>query len=183
MCIRDRPDFHIDNKVEAVMATGPNDIAVRFDGVADNQNQSLTNYISSGWVTGLDPSTIQPITINGMEAATARASADRWDFDVTVIRNNSQIFRFLTAVPKGSDALEPTANVLRASFRRMTPAEAASLKPLRIRVVTVRPGENISTLAARMMGTDRKLDLFKLINALPTGAAVSPGDRVKIIAE
>ncbi|OWV77691.1 metalloprotease [Rhizobium sp. N122] len=177
------PDFHIDNKVEAVMATGPNDIAVRFDGVADNQNQSLTNYISSGWVTGLDPSTIQPVTINGMEAATARASADRWDFDVTVIRNNSQIFRFLTAVPKGSDALEPTANVLRASFRRMTPAEAASLKPLRIRVVTVRPGENISTLAARMMGTDRKLDLFKLINALPTGAAVSPGDRVKIIAE
>ncbi|OWO96532.1 metalloprotease [Rhizobium esperanzae] len=176
-------DFKIDNKVEAVMATGPNDIAVRFDGVADNQNQSLANYISSGWVTGLDPSTIRQITVNGMEAATARASADRWDFDVTVIRNNAQIFRFLTAVPKGSDALEPTANVLRASFRRMTPAEAASLKPLRIRVVTVRPGENISTLAARMMGTDRKLDLFKLINALPTGAAVSPGDRVKIIAE
>jgi predicted Zn-dependent protease len=118
-----------------------------------------------------------------MEAATARASADRWDFDVTVIRNNSQIFRFLTAVPKGSPALEQTADVLRASFRRMTPQEAASLKPLRVRVVTVRPGDNISTLAARMMGTDRKLDLFKLINALPTGAAVSPGDRVKIISE
>jgi len=177
------PDFKIDNKVEAVMATGPGDVAIRFDGVADNQNQSLTNYISSGWVTGLDPSTIQQTTINGMEAATARASADRWDFDVTVIRNNAQIFRFLTAVPKGSAALQQTADVLRASFRRMTPEETASLKPLRVRVVKVRPGENITTLAARMMGTDRKLDLFKLINALPTGAAVSPGDRVKIIAE
>jgi predicted Zn-dependent protease len=86
-------------------------------------------------------------------------------------------------VPKGSPSLEPTADVLRASFRRMTPDEAASLKPLRVRVVTVRPGENITTLASRMMGTDRKLDLFKLINALPTGAAVSPGDRVKIISE
>ena len=177
------PDFKIDNKVEAVMATGPGDIAIRFDGVADNQNQSLTNYISSGWVTGLDPSTIQQITVNGMEAATARASADRWDFDVTVIRNNQQIFRFLTAVPKGSTALQQTADVLRASFRRMTPDEMASLKPLRIRVLTVRPGDNITTLAARMMGTDRKLDLFKLINALPTGATVAPGDRVKIIAE
>ncbi|KQV73091.1 M48 family metalloprotease [Rhizobium sp. Root1220] len=177
------PDFKIDNKVEAVMATGPGDVAVRFDGVADNQNQSLTNYISSGWVTGLDPSTIRQITVNGMEAATARASADRWDFDVTVIRNNSQIFRFLTAVPKGSPALQQTADVLRASFRRMTPEEAASLKPLRVRVVTVRAGENITTLAARMMGTDRKLDLFKLINALPTGASVSPGERVKIISE
>ena len=59
----------------------------------------------------------------------------------------------------------------------------SSLKPLRIRVVTVRPGDNITTLAARMMGTDRKLDLYKLINALPTGATVAPGDRVKIIAE
>jgi predicted Zn-dependent protease len=177
------PDFKIDNKVEAVMATGPDDVAIRFDGVADNQNQSLTNYISSGWVTGLDPSTIRQITVNGMEAVTARASADRWDFDVTVVRNNAQIFRFLTAVPKGSQTLQQTADVLRASFRRMTPEEAASLKPLRVRVVTVRAGENITTLAARMMGTDRKLDLFKLINALPTGASVSPGERVKIIAE
>jgi len=73
--------------------------------------------------------------------------------------------------------------VLRASFRRMTPDEMSSLKPLRIRVVTVRAGDNITTLAARMMGTDRKLDLFKLINALPMGASVAPGDRVKIIAE
>jgi predicted Zn-dependent protease len=177
------PDFKIDNKVEAVMATGPDDVAIRFDGVADNQNQSLTNYISSGWVTGLDPSTIRQITVNGMEAVTARASADRWDFDVTVVRNNAQIFRFLTAVPKGSQTLQQTADVLRASFRRMTPEEAASLKPLRVRVVTVRAGENITTLASRMMGTDRKLDLFKLINALPTGASVSPGERVKIIAE
>jgi predicted Zn-dependent protease len=65
----------------------------------------------------------------------------------------------------------------------MTPQEAATLKPLRIRVISVRPGENVATLAARMMGTDRKLDLFKLINALPTGGTVSPGDRVKIISE
>ncbi|SCB48432.1 M48 family metalloprotease [Rhizobium multihospitium] len=178
------PDFRIDNKVEAVMATGPGDIAIRFDGVADTQNQNLTNYISSGWVTGLDPNSIQSITVNGMPAATARASADRWDFDVTVIRDRTQIFRFLTAVPKGNIAqLDQTANVLRASFRHMTPEEAASLKPLRVRVVTVKSGDTITTLAARMMGTDRKLDLFKLINALPTGATIAPGDRVKIISE
>jgi len=33
------------------------------------------------------------------------------------------------------------------------------------------------------MGTDRKLDLFKLINALPAGAAISPGQKFKIISE
>ena len=175
--------FQIDNKVEAVLATGPGDIAIRFDGVADNDKRSLTNYISSGWVTGLLPETIRPITVNGLEAATARATAERWDFDITVVRIGQQIFRFLTAVPKGSASLQPTADKLRESFRQISPQEAASLKPLRIRIVTVKPGETIGSLAARMMGTERKLELFKLINALGTGSTLAPGSRVKIISE
>ncbi|MDK1387461.1 Beta-barrel assembly-enhancing protease [Ensifer psoraleae] len=175
--------FQIDNKAEAVLATGPGDIAIRFDGVADTARRSLTDYIASGWVTGLQPDTIRPISVNGLEAATARASADRWDFDVTVIRIDNQIYRFLTAVPKGSSALEGTASQLRGSFRRMTQAEVQSLKPLRIRVVTVRSGDTMATLAARMMGTDRKLDLFRLINAMQITSTVKPGDKVKIIAE
>lgn len=180
----DVPDgFQIDNKVEAVMATGPGDIAVRFDGVADTQNRSLTNYISSGWVTGLLPDTIRAIQVDGLEAATARASADRWDFDVTVVRLGGQIFRFLTAVPKGSDQLEPTANVLRATFRRITPQEAQSLKPLRIRVITVGASDSLATLSARMMGTDRKLELFKVLNALQSGQTPAVGSRVKIVSE
>ncbi len=175
--------FQIDNKVEAVLATGPGDVAIRFDGVADNQKRSLENYISSGWVTGLLPETIKPITVNGLEAATARATADRWDFDITVIRIGSQIFRFLTAVPKGSAMLDPTAEKLRSSFRRITPQEAASLKPLRVRVVTVGAGETIGSLSARMMGTDRKLELFRLINALTPTSTIQQGSRVKIISE
>ena len=175
--------FQIDNKAEAVLATGPDETAVRFDGVADGQKRSLTDYIASGWVTGLQPDTIRAVEINGLEAATARASAERWDFDVTVIRIDTQIYRFLTAVPKGAPSLEPTANVLRTSFRRMTPQEAAALKPLRIRVVTARPGDTLATLSARMMGTDRKLDLFRLINAMQVTSTVKPGDRVKIISE
>ncbi|KQY26038.1 metalloprotease [Rhizobium sp. Root482] len=175
--------FQIDNKAEAVLATGPGEIAVRFDGVADKQRRSLTDYIASGWVTGLKPDTIRAITINGLPAATARASAEQWDFDVTVIRIDTQIYRFLTAVPKGASSLEPTANVLKASFRRMTAQEAAALKPLRVRVVTARPGDSLATLSARMMGTDRKLDLFRLINAMQVTSAVRPGDKVKIISE
>jgi predicted Zn-dependent protease len=34
-----------------------------------------------------------------------------------------------------------------------------------------------------MQGTDRKLALFRLINALPPGATLSAGDRVKIVSE
>ncbi|KQV35621.1 MULTISPECIES: M48 family metalloprotease [unclassified Rhizobium] len=175
--------FQIDNKADAVLATGPGDIAIRFDGVADQQKRSLTDYIASGWVTGLQPDTIRPIDINGLEAATARASAERWDFDVTVIRIDTQIYRFLTAVPKGAASLEPTANVLRNTFRRMTPQEIAALKPLRIRIVVAKPGDTFATLSARMQGTDRKLDLFRMINALQMTSTITPGDKLKIISE
>jgi predicted Zn-dependent protease len=176
-------DFRIDNKVEAVLATGPGETAIRFDGVAAGDNNSLPNYLTSGWVAGLQPETVREITVNGLPAATARASAERWDFDVTVIRVNDQIFRFLTAVPKGNGTLDSTAQLLRSTFRRMTPAEISALKPLRVRVLTVGPEDTIASLSGRMMGTDRKLDLFKLINALPVGATLSPGQKVKIIAE
>ncbi|RWX75072.1 metalloprotease [Neorhizobium lilium] len=177
------PDFRIDNKVEAVLATGPGETAIRFDGVAAGDTTSLPNYLTSGWVAGLQPATVKEITVAGMPAATARASADRWDFDVTVIRVNNQLFRFLTAVPKGNTTLDATAETLRSSFRKMTPEEIASLKPLRVRVVTVGTSDTIASLSNRMMGTDRKLDLFKLINALPAGATLSVGDKVKIISE
>ncbi|MCJ8519906.1 putative Zn-dependent protease [Pseudorhizobium tarimense] len=176
-------DFRIDNKVDAVLATGPEDTAIRFDGVDAGDTDSLTNYLTSGWVAGLKPETVQETTVNGLSAATARATAERWDFDVTVVRLNNQIFRFLTAVPKGSPRLEQVSTVLKTSFRKMTPQEIASLKPLRVRVITVGPRDSLATMAARMMGTDRKLDLFKLINAMPAGASLAPGQRVKIISE
>ncbi len=175
--------FQIDNKADAVLATGPGDVAIRFDGVADSRGQDLVNYISSGWVTGLKPETIRPISLNGLEAATAKAAADRWEFDVTVVRIDKQIYRFLTAVPAGSKALEPTAAILKSSFRKLTPAEVASLKPLRVRVVTARAGDTVATLAGRMMGTERKLDLFRLINAMTATSAVRPGEKFKIISE
>src|SRR5690606_21828214 len=106
-----------------------------------------------------------------------------WEFDVTVVRIDRQIYRFLTAVPKGSADLAPTAAVLKSSFRRLTSQEVAALKPLRVRVVTAKPGDTVATLAARMMGTSRKLDLFRLINALSASSTVRPGDKMKIIGE
>jgi predicted Zn-dependent protease len=69
------------------------------------------------------------------------------------------------------------------SFRILSPAEKAALKPLRIRIVTVKPGQTMGTLSAQMVGVDRKLDLFRVLNALAPGATVSAGDKVKIITD
>lgn len=100
-----------------------------------------------------------------------------------MVRLGNQIFRFLTAVPKGSDQLAPTSDLLRQTFRRITPEEAKTLKPLRVRVVTVGQGDTLASLSARMMGTDRKLELFKVLNAIPAGQSPALGSRVKIVSE
>jgi len=175
--------FRIDNNADAVLATGPGDLAIRFDGVTDNGRQSLTDYIASGWVTGLDPASIRQTRINGLPAATARASADRWDFDITVIRLNDRIYRFLTAAERGSSDLEATASVVRAGFRKMSGSEIRALQPLRIRIVTIAQGDTLASLAAKMRGVERKVELFRLLNAVSPGSILVPGQKVKIVTD
>ena len=41
----------------------------------------------------------------------------------------------------------------------------------------------MGSLSAQMVGVDRKLDLFRVLNALSPGAAVSAGDKVKIVTD
>jgi len=175
--------FVIDNSAAAVTASGPGDMAIRFDGVALDKNVALTDYMRSGWVTGLDESSIRAETINGNSAATAKARADGWQFDITVIRAGGQVYRLLTAAPAASTALDPVARSVGGSFRTLSAADKANLKPLRIRVVSVRPGDTIGSLAAAMSGVDKKLDLFRLLNQIAPGATLSAGDKVKIITD
>ena len=178
------PDgFQIDNNADAVLANGPGDVAVRFDGVADAPRGSLITYLKSGWVAGLVEGSERESVVGGLPAATARAQADQWDFDITVIRSGDRVFRFLIAAPRGSTALEPTANAVRSGFRSLTAGEIQALQPLRVRIVTVEPGATIASVAGLMQGVTRKVDLFRLINSLEPGATLTPGMRVKIITD
>ncbi|WOC16471.1 Beta-barrel assembly-enhancing protease [Pseudochrobactrum sp. MP213Fo] len=175
--------FSIDNSATAVMASGPGEVAIRFDGAALAQGSDLATYLRSGWVTGLDDNSVQTTTINGLPAATARASADKWQFEIVVIASGAKVYRFLVAAPKGSNALTSATQFATSSFRVLTPGEQAAAKPLRIRVVPVKAGDSAASIATQMQGTERKLELFRLLNALPAGGNVSAGDRVKIISE
>lgn len=175
--------FVIDNSAAAVTAAGPGDIAIRFDGVSIDRRVPLTDYIQSGWVAGLDPSSIRKRSINGNEAVSARARAEGWQFDVTVIRAEGEVYRLLTAAPAASTRLESTASAVSNSFRVLSATERQSLNPLRVRIVTVRPGDTVATLAARMEGVDRKIDMFRLINGMSESATVSAGGKVKIITD
>jgi len=175
--------FIIDNTADAVTASGPGNIAIRFDGVQIDKAMPLSDYMRSGWVAGLDETSVRSVTINGNDAAIARARAEGWQFDIAVVRSGPQVYRLLTAAPVGNPSIEAVARSVSGSFKTLTPAERAALKPLRIRIVTVRPGETVATLAARMTGVDRKLELFQVLNALGPGATLTAGTKVKIVTD
>lgn len=176
--------FVIDNSAAAVTASGPGEMAIRFDGVALDPRVPLSDYVRSGWVAGLDNASVRPLSINGNEAVSARAQADKWRFDITVVRAGAQVYRLLTAAPvNGGSQLDSVAATVRDSFRTLSPGERQALKPLRVRVVTAKPGDTVATLAAQMEGVERKLEMFRLINAMNAGATVSAGAKVKIITD
>lgn len=173
--------FDTENSKDAVLSSGPGEVAVRFDAVELPGGASLSDYVKSGWVAGLDETSVRPVMVAGAEGVTARAQADKWQFSITVARLNGKVFRFLTAAPIGNPSLDAVANSVTGSFRLLTSQERASVKPARVRIVTVAAGDTAGSIASRMSGVDRKLDLFRILNGLSAGQSVSAGDRVKIV--
>lgn len=177
--------FVLDNTSDAVLATGPDGTALRFDGANLPAGSSLSAYIASGWVNGLDAGSIRTFTVNGLEAASAKAEAKGWVFRIAVIRvGPNATYRFIFANESDTPGLESASKATVESFRQLTPQQVAALKPLRIRIVTVTAGDTVDSLAARMRGVDRPGDLFRVLNDIkPGGSLPSPGEKVKIVAE
>lgn len=176
--------FQIENRPEAVLAARARDGAgIRFDGADVPPRQSLSDYLASGWVEGLDQSSVRAISVNGLDAAVAQARVGRWDFDVTAVRAGGQVYRILVAVPAGSDQLAALAQASRSTFRVLSSAEKAALKPLRIRVVEARRGDTVARLSRSMLGSDDRAGFFRVLNGLGPGEEVTAGQSYKTVAQ
>ena len=95
------PDgFVLENSAQAVLGVkaGGRE-ALRLNSVRLEPSVTLESYISSGWIDGLLPSTIETLTVNGMPAVTASARAGEWNFRVAVIRfQGDQVYRLIFAI-------------------------------------------------------------------------------------
>jgi predicted Zn-dependent protease len=122
--------------------------------------------------------------INGMPAAgtTARVNTDSGLIDASVIAyqwDPQRVYYFVMLTP-GGYGVTPFMSMIR-SLRRITPAEAAAIRPRIIHVETVRPGDTVQSLSSRMAYRDFKLERFLSLNGLAANAAVMPGQKVKLI--
>ena len=177
-------NFTLDNTAQAVIGVREGGAqAMRFDVVRVPAEQSLGDYLNSGWMENVDKSSTEDLTINGFPAAAAVAGGDQWQFKVYALRFGSDVYRFIFATKQKTTESERNARETVNSFRRLSLDEIQSARPLRIKVINVQPGDTVESLSHRMAGVDRPADRFRIINGLEAHAQVKPRDRVKIVVD
>ena len=177
------PDgFVLDNSAQAVLglADGGNQ-ALRLDTVSPPSGSSLESYLSSGWIQGLQTSTIQSLTINGLPAATALAKSDDWTFRLAAIQLDDSVYRLIFAAHSFTPAEDRKFQDSIATFRRLSPQEAAQVRPLRIQIERAQPGDTVQTFAAKMNMGERPLETFLLLNGLQPADSLRVGEAYKIV--
>lgn len=126
----------------------------------------------------------QRLTINGMPAAvtTAHVNTDSGPIDASVAAyqwDSSRVYYFVMLTP-GGYGVSPFLPMIN-SLRRVTPAEAAAIRPRIIHIEMVRPGDTIQSLASRMAYRDFKLERFLSLNGLAANSRLVPGQKVKLV--
>jgi predicted Zn-dependent protease len=177
-------EFTLDNTAQAVLGVREGGgQALRMDVVRVPAEQTLRDYLNSGWIENIDPKSVEETTINGLPAATATAKGDQWVFRLYAVRFGSDVYRFIFATKRMSADIDRSFREAVGTFRRMTLAESQAAKPLHIKVVSVEPGDTVERLASRMGTPDRNVERFRALNGLGPNERVNPGDQVKLVVE
>jgi predicted Zn-dependent protease len=179
------PDgFVLDNTAQAVLGMKEGAAqALRLDVVKVPAEQSLIDYLNSGWIENIEDGSVEELAINGFPAATATARGDQWAFRLYVIRFGSEVYRFIFAAKSRTAETDHMFREAVQSFRRLALREIQSAKPLRLKIVKMQPGDTLESLASRMALIDRQVERFRVLNGLEPGERPKPGDFVKIIVE
>jgi predicted Zn-dependent protease len=176
--------FTLDNTAQAVLGvkTGGGQ-ALRLDVVRVPAEQTLTAYLASGWMENIDRRSVRELTISGFPAATATARGDHWSFRLFAIRFGTDVYRFIYASKHMTPDVDRAFRQSIQSFRRLTLAEIQGIKPQRLSIRTVAPGDTVDKLAALMVVPDRAAERFRVLNGLGPKDEPKPGELVKLIVE
>lgn len=188
------PGFVMVNDAKQVTARGPGDSLIAFDAdmrpEVARANLDPASYVTRVWGGKLALRDVETFTVNGMPGATATAEVRTRagapvDLRLVAVRERpDRLYRFMFLTPTSlTDRLSPEFRDTIKSFRRLSSDEAAAIKPLRLRVVTVRAGDTPERLAAGMPFDSHRTEMFLVLNGLRQGEPLQPGQKVKVITD
>lgn len=178
--------FRTENQPDAVLARGPGG-EVLLAGVTElPSGQSLADYLLRDLLQGR--ATGRPDrrrSRGGFEVVRAPFQARYEGRPVegvaAVLHDGSKLWRFLVLAPDFSQRLVSHLEQTINSFRRLDAEELDRYRPQRIEVVTVRPGDTIASLAARMEVDQGAEELLRALNDLRGPNDLQPGRQIKLV--
>ena len=184
------PGFHLQNAPEAVVGTHPSGATMRFDeATLASPSLGTWRYLRGVWASKVPLTRIERTQVDGLDAAAAstrvRTASGVRDVRLVAIRAApTRVYRFFFVTPpqRTREFSVPFRQMI-ASFRRLGLGQVANLRPLRLRVVAVAPGDTVESLAARMPFNEFRSERFTVLNGLRPGERLQPGQLVKIVTE
>lgn len=182
--------YKLTNQSDAVVIRGPKN-TLGYLTMADPQpSGSLVSAMQS-----YDPkgnivfNNIETLNINGMEAATGVARVNTKsgpaNYRAVLVRHPSgKVYEFVfLALTSVGNSYDTDSQKTVMSFRQIDANEAQQYnKAQRIRLVTVKQGDTIQSMAARMVVSDSKEQWFRVLNGLENANQLQAGQKVKIVA-
>lgn len=178
--------FKLQNRPDQVVAISKRDKAgVFFNAEPKPFRGRMTAYLSGVWARGASLNDLEAIKINGLEAATGwvRARDGRAVYRLIAIRFDSQrIFRFVfVAPPAAMRRLAEQFQRTTYSFKRLSGAQIAALKPKRLKISPVRASDTIASFSGRMAFDKFRKERFMTLNGIPPGGRLAGRKNVKIV--
>jgi predicted Zn-dependent protease len=182
------PGFKLSNSPQAILIDGPDGLQGVFAGgrMPPGGLESYAEATLAGLLRGaqVDLGAASRTRINGLPAiivpgavATEQGSVH---FSLAAYQGaGGDAFHFFM-VSKPGEAQASAIGALYGSFRLLSAAEAASLRPRRIRTVRVAPGETLRSAASRMVA-DQPLQHFLMLNGRSEREPLLPGELVKLV--
>lgn len=169
-------------------------VQVMFAGGKVAEGATTTSLLKDLWSKLTDGKggtlqSVQAVRTNGMTGHTGvgRVSGQDASYDIRLVNwkfSRDRVYHFIFVTNAGSLERYDTAFLQMArSLERMPEAEAAAIKPQRVRIVTVRRGDTATSLSNRMAMPENKLDWFLFINGMDDASSLRAGQKVKIIVE
>ena len=177
--------FAVVNHKDAVLGRGPDEAIFIFDGAELRPSVTLKSHLTENWGEGLDLRNVRSFTVNGMQAVSAETLHKGVGHELVVIRfSERRVYRFLFITrPAVTARFVAQFGQTVSSFARLTDAQIRQLKPLRLKIVTVRKGQGVRRIARLMAVADNKEARFRVLNGLGPEDEVSAGQKVKIVVK
>ncbi len=154
-----------------------------YDGNMDSYIQAVFAKLTPQGQTAVRPEAIKRTTINGIPSAygASQVASGNGTVDVVVFAYelaSNQAVHFLTITQAGGAA---SFDSMFGSMRRISASEATAIRPRKLAVVTVKKGDTLQSLSARMAYTDNQMDRFLVLNALSSTSTLLAGQKVKLV--